>query len=187
LEGQIKYKGLNIDQIKPEKWRSLISVVFQEGYIFSDSVVNNIILADTYDQERFDKAIHLSNCVDFITKLPQKELTKIGQNGLGLSKGQMQRILIARAMYKNPEIIIMDEATSSLDAENEKVIHDNLQEFFKGKTVIIIAHRLSTVKNADQIIVLKEGEIVEIGSHKKLVSNQKDYYNLVKNQLELGD
>ena len=187
LEGEIRYKGLNIERIKTKNWRSLISVVFQEGYIFSDSVRNNVILANEFDEEKFNKAIFLSNCSRFIEKLPQKELTKIGENGLGLSKGQLQRILIARAMYKNPEIIIMDEATSSLDSENEKIIHNNLQEFFHGKTVIIIAHRLSTVKNADQIIVLKEGEIVEIGTHKELVTNQKDYYNLVKNQLELGN
>lgn len=187
LDGEIRYKGENIDAIKPEKWRDLISVVFQEGYIFSDSVVGNITLGSEYDEERFLKAIQLSNSQEFIDRLPQKELTKIGENGLGLSKGQVQRILIARAMYKDPEIIILDEATSALDAENEKIIHDNLQEFFKNRTVIIIAHRLSTVKNADKIIVLKNGEVIEEGSHVGLVAEKGSYFHLVKNQLELGN
>ena len=186
LEGEIRYKGKNIDLIKPEKWRDLISVVFQEGYVFSDSVKGNITLGSEFDEERFKKAIYLSNSHEFIDKLPQKELTKIGENGLGLSKGQVQRILIARAMYKDPEIIILDEATSALDAENERIIHDNLQEFFKNRTVIIIAHRLSTVKNADKIIVLKNGRVIEEGSHKGLVGEKGSYYHLVKNQLELG-
>ncbi len=187
LDGEIRYKGENIDAIKPEKWSDLISVVFQEGYIFSDSVVGNITLGSEYDEERFLKAIQLSNSQEFIDRLPQKELTKIGENGLGLSKGQVQRILIARAMYKDPEIIILDEATSALDAENEKIIHDNLQEFFKNRTVIIIAHRLSTVKNADKIIVLKNGEVIEEGSHVGLVAEKGSYFHLVKNQLELGN
>lgn len=187
FEGEIRYKGKNIDLIQPEKWRDLISVVFQEGYIFSDSVKGNITLGSEFDEERFKKSIYLSNSYEFINKLPQKELTKIGENGLGLSKGQVQRILIARAMYKDPEIIILDEATSALDAENERIIHDNLQEFFKNRTVIIIAHRLSTVKNADKIIVLKEGCVIEEGSHLDLVSRKGSYYNLVKNQLELGN
>jgi len=185
--GEIRYKGKNIELIKPEKWRDLISVVFQDGYIFSDSVKGNITLGSKFDEERFNKAIYLSNSYEFIDKLPQKELTKIGENGLKFSKGQFQRILIARAMYKNPEIIILDEATSSLDAENEKITHNNLQEFFKNRTVIIIAHRLSTVKNADKIIVLKDGEVIEEGTHKTLVNNKGNYYNLVKNQLELGN
>jgi ATP-binding cassette subfamily B protein len=187
LEGEIRYKGKNIDLIKPEKWRDLISVVFQEGYIFSDSVEGNITLGSEFNEERFKKAIYLSNSYEFIDKLPQKELTKIGENGLGLSKGQVQRILIARAMYKDPEIIILDEATSAIDAENERIIHDNLQEFFENRTVIIIAHRLSTVKNADKIIVLKNGKVIEEGSHKGLVSEKGSYYHLVKNQLELGN
>ncbi len=186
LEGEIRYKGKNIDLIKPGKWRDLISVVFQEGYVFSDSVKGNITLGSEFDEERFKKAIHLSNSYEFIDKLPQKELTKIGENGLGLSKGQVQRVLIARAMYKDPEIIILDEATSALDAENERIIHDNLQEFFKDRTVIIIAHRLSTVKNADKIIVLKNGEVIEEGTHKGLVNEKGSYFHLVKNQLELG-
>ena len=184
--GEIKYKGRNIDYIKPEKWRDLISVVFQEGYIFSDSVQNNITLGNDFDQEQFEKVMFMSNCIEFMDKLPQKEHTKIGENGLGLSKGQMQRILIARAMYKNPEIIILDEATSALDAENERIIHNNLQEFFKNRTVIIIAHRLSTVKNADKIVVLKNGEVIEEGNHESLVYEKGSYFHLVKNQLELG-
>ncbi|CAL2081042.1 peptidase domain-containing ABC transporter [Tenacibaculum sp. 190524A02b] len=187
LEGEIRYKGKNVDSIEPNKWRDLISVVFQEGYIFSDSVQGNITLGAEFDKKRFEKAVYLSNSYEFIDKLPQKELTKIGENGLGLSKGQIQRILIARAMYKDPEIIILDEATSALDAENERIIHDNLQEFFKNRTVIIIAHRLSTVKNADKIIVLKNGKVIEEGPHKMLVEEKGDYYSLVKNQLELGN
>lgn len=134
-----------------------------------------------------NQVIILSNCSEFVYNLPQREHTKVGANGIGLSKGQIQRILIARAMYKDPKIIILDEATSALDSENEKIIHNNLQNFFKGRTVIIIAHRLSTVKNADKIIVLNQGEVIEEGTHKDLVLLKKEYYNLVKNQLELGD
>ena len=144
-------------------------------------------MSNNYDEAKYKQIIKYSNVVEFENQLPQKSETKIGENGIGLSKGQKQRILIARAFYKNPDIIIFDEATSALDAENEKIIHDNLQQFFKGKTVLIIAHRLSTVKNADQIIVLKNGEIAEIGNHQQLVQNKSDYYNLVKNQLELGN
>ncbi len=187
LEGQISYDGKNIEDMNSDTWRSKISIVFQEGFIFSDSLKNNIILGSDFDKRRFEDIIRLSNCTDFLENLPQRENTKIGENGLGLSKGQIQRILIARAMYKDPEIIILDEATSALDAENEKIIHDNLNTFFKGKTVIIIAHRLSTVKNADKIVVLKNGKIFETGDHKQLVSNKGVYFNLVKNQLELGD
>lgn len=133
------------------------------------------------------KSIQIANIEDFINNIPLGFNTKIGASGNGISGGQKQRILIARAVYKNPHYIFFDEATSALDADNEKIIHDNLQEFFKGKTVLIIAHRLSTVKNADQIIVLKNGEVVEKGNHHELVKNKADYYNLVKNQLELGN
>ncbi|HAO29257.1 MAG TPA: ABC transporter ATP-binding protein, partial [Chryseobacterium indologenes] len=136
-------------------------------------------------ENKFNHIISQANLNEIIDILPQNAETKIGENGLGLSKGQQQRILIARAMYKNPEILILDEATSALDSVNEKIIHHNLQNFFKGKTVIIIAHRLSTVKNADQILVLKQGKVVEAGNHQQLVDNKKEYYTLVKNQLEL--
>jgi ATP-binding cassette subfamily B protein len=185
--GEILIGNNNINNINFAKWRDKISVVFQDGYIFSDSLKNNIIMSNNYDETKYNQIIKYSNVIEFENQLPQKSETKIGENGIGLSKGQKQRILIARAFYKNPDIIIFDEATSALDAENEKIIHDNLQQFFKGKTVLIIAHRLSTVKNADQIIVLKNGEIAEIGNHQQLVQNKADYFNLVKNQLELGN
>lgn len=159
----------------------------QDGFIFSDSIERNIATGDeNIDKENLKNAIKIANIETFIESLPLKFNTKIGASGNGISGGQKQRLLIARAVYKNPHYIFFDEATSALDAENEKVIHDNLQEFFKGKTVVIIAHRLSTVKNANQIIVLQNGEIVENGNHKELVNNKRDYFNLVKNQLELG-
>ena len=139
------------------------------------------------DREKMKMAVKIANIENFIETLPLGYNTKIGASGNGISGGQKQRILIARAVYKNPHYIFFDEATSALDAENEKIIHDNLQEFFKGKTVVIIAHRLSTVKNADQIIVLKNGEIVEMGNHKELVENRSNYFDLVRNQLELGN
>lgn len=185
LEGTITYKGQDLNQIDSNFWRSLISVVFQDGYIFSDTVKENITLGASFDQTHFETITHLSNCSEFIENLPQKEQTRIGENGIGLSKGQFQRILIARAMYKNPQILILDEATSSLDAENEKIIHDNLLTFFKNRTVIIIAHRLSTVKHADQIIVLSKGKVMETGTHKELIQNHRFYYSLIKNQLEI--
>jgi ATP-binding cassette, subfamily B, bacterial len=187
MQGQITIDHKDLNDINFDKWREKISVVFQDGYIFSETLKNNIIMSQPYDEKFFNTIIEKTNVSEFIPRLPQKEDTKIGENGLDLSKGQKQRILIARAMYKNPDILILDEATSALDSENEKIIHENLQTFFKGKTVLIIAHRLSTVKNADQIIVLKNGKIVEQGNHASLVNSKKEYYNLVKNQLELGN
>jgi ATP-binding cassette subfamily B protein len=186
MQGEILIDNKALSTLNFDKWREKIAVVFQDGYIFSDTLKNNIVMSQEYDHEFFNKIIEQINVLDFISRLPQKEETKIGENGIELSKGQKQRILIARAMYKNPEILILDEATSALDSENEKIIHDNLHRFFKGKTVVIIAHRLSTVKNADNIIVLKNGEIVEQGNHSELVYNRADYFNLVKNQLELA-
>lgn len=159
----------------------------QDGFIFSDTIERNIATGDEeIDYHKLNKAIEIANIKSFIEEKPLGLKTKIGASGNGLSGGQKQRILIARAVYKNPHYIFFDEATSALDAENEKIIHDNLQSFFKGRTVIIVAHRLSTVKNADQIIVLKKGQIVEQGNHKELVSKKGEYYNLIKNQLELG-
>ncbi|RVU90946.1 peptidase domain-containing ABC transporter [Flavobacterium columnare] len=187
LGGGIYVNDQDLSKISFEQWREKIGVVFQDGYIFSDSLKNNIIMSNAFDEGKFNSILEKSNVKEFITRLPQKENTLIGEEGVQLSNGQKQRILIARAMYKNPEILILDEATSALDAENEKIIHDNLQEFFKGKTVVIIAHRLSTVKNADQIIVLKQGQVVEQGNHQQLVDKKGDYFNLVKNQLELGN
>lgn len=158
-----------------------------DGFIFSDTIERNIATSDeNIDYNKLNQALEISNLKEFINDLPLGLNTKIGSSGNGISGGQKQRILIARAVYKNPNFILFDEAISALDAENEKIIHDNLQSFFKGRTVIIVAHRLSTVKNADQIIVLKKGQIVEQGNHKELVSKKGEYYNLIKNQLELG-
>ncbi|NEW78617.1 MAG: peptidase domain-containing ABC transporter [Gelidibacter sp.] len=186
--GEIFYDIDNILQLSPKDLRKNCGVVMQDGFIFSDTIERNIATGDeNINREKLKKAVEIANIGDFINSLPLKFNSKIGDSGNNISGGQKQRILIARAVYKNPHYIFFDEATSSLDAENEKIIHDNLQEFFKGKTVLIIAHRLSTVKNADQIIVLKDGQIVEKGCHQELVSKKADYYNLVKNQLELGN
>ncbi|MDR7211840.1 peptidase domain-containing ABC transporter [Flavobacterium piscis] len=186
-KGEIFFNSENINNISPKSLRENCGVVIQDGFIFSDTIERNIATGDEIiDKEKLKNAIKIANIEDFINSLPLGSNTKIGASGNGISGGQKQRILIARAIYKNPHYIFFDEATSALDAENEKKIHDNLQLFFKGKTVLIIAHRLSTVKNADQIIVLNTGEIVESGTHQELVYNKKNYYNLVKNQLELG-
>lgn len=187
VNGNIFLNEHNLSVISPRSWRQRCGVVMQEGYIFSDTIERNIVTGDEdINYEKLQHAIKVANIQDYIETLPLKLKTKIGAAGNGISGGQKQRILIARAVYKNPHYIFFDEATSALDAENEKIIHDNLQEFFKGKTVVIIAHRLSTVKNADQIIVLKKGKIAEQGTHKQLVRHKGDYFNLVKNQLELG-
>ena len=160
----------------------------QDGYIFSETIERNITTSDeSINYSQLNRAIEIANLKNFIDSLPLGLKTPIGLSGNGISGGQKQRILIARAIYKNPQYIFFDEATSSLDAENEKIIHNNLQNFFIGKTVVIIAHRLSTVKNADNIVVLKNGEIVEQGTHKQLVEIKSEYFNLVKNQLELGN
>lgn len=186
-KGQIFFNYNNIFELSPKSIRENTGVVMQDGFIFSDTIERNIATGDEeIDQDRLLNAIKVANIEDFIESLPLGFKTKIGAAGNGLSGGQQQRLLIARAIYKQPHYIFFDEATSALDAENEKIIHDNLQEFFVGKTVLIIAHRLSTVKNADQIIVLKNGHIVEKGNHQQLVENKMDYFNLIKNQLELG-
>ena len=185
--GILRINNKNIDNYNFESWREKISVVFQDGYIFSDTIKNNIIMNKEYNHVWFKDIVKKACLYDIIENLPQRELTKIGENGIKLSKGQEQRVLIARAMYANTEILILDEATSALDAVNEKIIYENLQDFYKGRTVIVIAHRLSTVKNADTIIVLKQGEVVEQGTHNELVDKKGEYYNLVKNQLELGN
>jgi ATP-binding cassette subfamily B protein len=187
IEGKIFYEDKDITTISPNSIRENTGVVMQDGYIFSDTIERNIATGEVnINKEKLQNAIKIANIEEFIKNLPLGFNTKIGASGNGISGGQKQRLLIARAVYKNPHYLFFDEATSALDAENEKVIHDNLQQFFKGKTVLIIAHRLSTVKNADQIIVLKNGEIVEIGNHQQLVQNKSEYFNLVKNQLELG-
>ena len=153
-------------------------------YIFSDTIARNIAPGDeNIDKERLIKAVETAKIREFVESLPLSYNTKIGQDGLGLSQGQKQRILIARAVYKDPEFIIFDEATNALDAKNERDIMKNLDEFFKGRTVVVVAHRLSTVKNADNIIVLDRGMMIEQGTHKELVANGSVYYELVKNQL----
>lgn len=187
VHGEIYYNQNNILTISPKSIRKNTGVVMQDGYIFSDTMERNIATKDKkINDSQLKKAVKTANIEGFIESLPLKYHTKIGSAGNGLSGGEKQRILIARAVYKDPHYIFFDEATSSLDSENEKIIHDNLQGFFKEKTVIIIAHRLSTVKNADNIIVLKKGKIAEIGNHHQLLQNKSDYFNLVKNQLELG-
>ncbi|AIL46943.1 peptidase domain-containing ABC transporter [Elizabethkingia anophelis] len=186
-EGTIEYNKNNILDISPRDLRTNCGVVMQDGYIFTDSIERNITTGERdIEKRRLNRAVKIANIKSFIDELPLGYGTKIGAAGNGISGGQKQRVLIARAVYKNPHYIFFDEATSALDAENEKIIHDNLQSFFKGKTVVIIAHRLSTVKNADQIIVLKQGKIVEEGNHSDLVQRKGEYFNLVKNQLELG-
>ncbi|MDR3137959.1 MAG: peptidase domain-containing ABC transporter, partial [Tannerellaceae bacterium] len=187
VQGEILYDNINVNDLSAESLRKNVGIVMQDGFIFSDTIARNIATgAENIDPEKLNDALRMSHLEEFIDSLPLKLNSKIGATGNGISGGQRQRILIARAVYKDPDYIFLDEATSSLDAENEKKIHDSLQSFFKGKTVLIIAHRLSTVKNADQIIVLKNGEIMEQGSHTQLVMRKGEYFNLVKNQLELG-
>ncbi|WP_269517554.1 peptidase domain-containing ABC transporter [Alteromonas sp. BMJM2] len=172
----------------PDTWRSKCGVVMQDGYIFDDTVAKNVAMGiEQIDAERLYQALATANILEEVDRFPQGIQTKIGQEGLGLSGGQKQRILIARAVYKNPEYLFFDEATSALDANNEKAIHANLETFFSGKTVVVIAHRLSTVKNADQILVLDKGKIVERGNHLQLTDKKGYYFNLVRNQLELGE
>ncbi len=178
----------NLKHISAIAWRDKCGVVMQEGYIFSDTIANNIAVGvDVVDKEKLKHAVFVANIKEFIDKLPLGYNTKIGMEGIGMSTGQKQRLLIARAVYKNPDYLFFDEATSALDANNEKVIMNNLNEFFKGKTVVVVAHRLSTVKNADQIIVLDKGHIIEQGNHSELTAKRGAYYELVKNQLELGN
>ncbi len=186
-DGEIKIGGTRLQNYSQKLWRQKCGVVLQDGYIFSDTIARNIAVSNEgIDKERLLHAVHLSNIQDYVENLPLGYNTKIGQEGVGLSQGQKQRILIARAIYKNPEYLFFDEATNALDAKNEKTIMENLASFSKGKTVIVVAHRLSTVKNADQIIVLDKGEIVEKGKHDELIKLKGNYYNLVKDQLELG-
>lgn len=186
-KGEIKIGESKLDQIGYRVWRSQCGVVMQDGFIFSDTIANNIAVGDEYpNKTKLHHAVRVANIGDFIDSLPMGYNTKLGSEGNGISQGQKQRILIARAVYKDPEYIFFDEATNALDANNERVIMDNLQEFFKGRTVVIVAHRLSTVSNADNIIVLGKGKIIEQGTHHELTSLKGEYYGLVKNQLELG-
>ncbi|MBO4846766.1 MAG: peptidase domain-containing ABC transporter [Lachnospiraceae bacterium] len=185
--GSITVDGVALSAINPHLWRRATGSVMQESFIFSDTIAKNIALCtDEVDVERLYKASKMANADEFISSLPMGYNTKIGMEGNGVSQGQRQRILIARAIYKNPELIFFDEATNALDATNESKIMNNLHEFYKGKTVVVAAHRLSTVKDADQIIVMKQAKVVETGTHAELIAKRGEYYTLVKNQLELN-
>ena len=186
--GSLTIGGDDISHCNLKWWRRQCGVVMQEGVIFSESIARNIAVGDDeIDYERLEKAAEIANVKDFVTALPLKYNTTIGRDGMGLSQGQKQRILIARAVYKNPQFIFLDEATNALDASNERTIVERLSEFYNGRTVVVVAHRLSTVRNADQIIVIDHGTVVEVGTHATLTARHGAYYNLVKDQLELGE
>lgn len=186
-KGTVKIGETPLNVINPHLWRNKAGCVMQDGFIFSETIARNIAVSDEHvDIEKLRHAVTVANIRDFIDSLPLGYNTKIGMEGNGISQGQRQRILIARAVYKNPEFIFLDEATNALDARNEKEIMKHLNEFYKGKTVVVVAHRLSTVKDADKIVVLDHGKIVEEGAHEELTALKGKYYELVKNQLELG-
>lgn len=188
VEGNIYVSGDDLKSFSLSWWRDQCGAVMQDGYLFSESIARNIAVDDgEIDRARLLLAARIANIEEFIERLPLKYNTIIGQDGQGVSQGQRQRILIARAVYKNPSFLFLDEATNSLDANNERAIVDNLADFYRGKTVVVVAHRLSTVKDADQIVVLDKGRIVELGKHDSLIRRKGAYYNLVKNQLELGN
>lgn len=187
-QGEVKIGNTNLDHFDLKWWRRQCGVVMQDGVIFSENIGQNIAVDDgEMSFDRLKRAVELANVKTFVERMPLKYSTQIGPDGVGLSQGQKQRILIARAIYKNPQYIFLDEATNALDAENERVIVENLHDFYLGRTVVVVAHRLSTVKDADQIIVMDKGRIVETGDHASLIRKQGAYYNLVKNQLELGN
>lgn len=187
-EGNIYIGETPLENISPKLWRKLCGVVMQDGFIFSDTIENNIALSDI--EPNIDKVVtsaKLANIHEYIMSLPMRYNTRIGAEGQGLSSGQKQRLLIARAIYKDPSYIFLDEATNSLDTENEHVIVENLENFYNGRTVVVVAHRLSTVRNADQIIVLNNGSVIETGNHESLIKKKGAYYNLIKNQLDLAN
>lgn len=187
-QGEINIATSPLSSISNKTWRARCGAVMQDGFIFSDTIANNIAVGeDDVDKEKLLNAVKVANIQEMVENLPLGFNTKIGQEGKGISQGQRQRILIARAVYKNPDYFFFDEATNSLDANNERIIMQNLKQVFKGKTVVIVAHRLSTVKDADNIIVLNNGRLTEQGTHDKLTKQKGEYYNLVKNQLELGE
>jgi ATP-binding cassette subfamily B protein len=187
VSGEITIGDRPMQDISISAWRKECAFVMQDGYIFSDTIADNIALSDgNIDESRLKEAARMANIDAFIESLALGYKTLIGTDGHGLSQGQKQRILIARAIYKNPQYVFLDEATNALDASNEYIIMKNMNSFFRNRTVVIVAHRLSTVKNADQIIVLDQGVIVETGDHNELTIRKGAYYNLVKNQLELG-
>ncbi|MCX6255663.1 MAG: peptidase domain-containing ABC transporter [Bacteroidia bacterium] len=188
VNGEILIGDTMLTNLSLKIWREKVGAVMQDGFLFPDTIAANIAPgSEEINEERLIKAVEIANIKGSIESLPLGYNTKIGANGHGLSEGQKQRLLIARVIYKNPEIIIFDEATNSLDANNEKVIVENLIEFFEGKTVIVVAHRLSTVKDADKIVVLDSGRIIETGTHESLIAKRGAYFNLIKNQLELGN
>lgn len=185
--GQIKIGETNFTYVSPSFWRKQCGAVLQDGYIFNDNIARNIAVGETaIDQQQLIRCCKTANILSFIESLPNGFDTQLGVDGVGLSQGQKQRVLIARAIYRNPGYLFFDEATNALDANNERVIVDRLQQIFKGKTVVVVAHRLSTVKNADKIVVLDNGRIVEEGTHGHLTEKKGKYFELVKNQLELG-
>ena len=188
VEGDILVGDTNLKNLSLRTWRHSVGVVMQDGYLFPDTIANNIAPGiEVIDRDRLLRAVEIANISDYVDSLPLGLNTKIGHNGQGISQGQKQRILIARAIYKNPEYLFFDEATNSLDAANEKRIVNSLNEFFSGRTVMIIAHRLSTVRNADNIVVMDKGKIIETGTHNDLISKKGAYFNLVRDQLELGN
>ena len=187
-KGDVRIGDTSLKNLNPHVWRSKTGSVMQDGFIFSDTIANNIAPGEeVVDKERLLHAVTVANIRDFIDSLPLGYNTKIGMEGNGVSQGQRQRILIARAVYKNPDFIFLDEATNALDANNEREIMEQLHAFYKGRTVVVVAHRLSTVRDADKIVVLDKGRVVEEGTHQELTALRGTYYKLVKNQLELGN